>query len=573
MSGMTLLVYSLLALTLPIGPLRVLDPGPPSRGPEFRLVTLAPGIHAAIEPREQALSPMVHGNTVFVVGESGVFAVDANRTPLAARRTLELLRRVTDKPVRWLLITHWHGDHWLGAQAFTEAFPNVAVIATDTARSELITNLAEPFGRRPPDFYLKLADQYDSIYRAGTDLAGRPLTPDRRRMFDGVRAAFRHYYAVEAPRIRPVRPTLTFRDAVTVHVGNRVIEARHVGKGDTPGDAVAWLPAERVLATGDMLVHPVPYAGSQVPSQWVESLRRLRALAPVQIVPGHGEVLRGTAYLDLVIETLDAAIADVRRLKAEGRSREEVAQVVTMAAYRPRFVVTAEPALADRWDDFIGQLVANAYAEAPPITTVVRTADMRLTAHGVRIERVTYRDRPAIKLSETRALGDTAGMNDPSFALLDTELEEGTIEISVAGTTRPGADTSAARGFTGIAFHATDSGDAYRAFYLRPLNSRSVEQLRRNRSVQYISIPNYRWQRLRAEQPGWYESYADLEPGAWTRLRIELTRGAARLFIDDSAQPSLVVTDLKPGSSRGRIALWIDVGTEAYFGDLTITRR
>jgi glyoxylase-like metal-dependent hydrolase (beta-lactamase superfamily II) len=291
--------------------------------------------------------------------------VDANRTPIAARSTIELLRGVTSNPVRKLLITHSHGDHWLGVQSFREAFPGIAVISTDTARKAMFPASIEPFAKRAPSWYTTTANMYDSIYNAGVDLAGRPLTPARRTMFEGVRNAFRYYYSVDALNIRLVPPDVTFDKWMRVHSGTRVIDLLFVGPGDTPGDAVAWLPAERVLAIGDMLVHPVPYAGSSTPSQWARSLRALRALGPLHIVPGHGEVLQGTAYLDLVIETVEATVADVRRLHAQGVPVADVKRKLTMDAFRARMVVPAnDTAVADRWEDFLNGLIDNAYAEA-----------------------------------------------------------------------------------------------------------------------------------------------------------------------------------------------------------------
>lgn len=349
------LVPPLLAQTTRAGP------------PEFRLQMVVPGVYATIEPREMALSPMVHGNSMFVVNERDVFAVDANRTPLAARRTIELLRGVTGNPVRKLLITHWHGDHWLGVQSFRDAFPGIDVIATDTARKAMFPTLIEPFATRQASFYVATANRYDSIYNAGVDLAGRPLTPARRTMFEAVRNSFRHYYAVDAQTIRLVPPDVTFDKSMRLHSGTRVIDVLFVGEGDTPGDAVAWLPAERVLATGDMLVHPVPYSGSLTPSKWARSLRALRALDPLHVVPGHGEVQHGTAYLDLVIETIEATVAGVRRMQAQGMPVADVKRNLTMDAFRARMVVPADdPAVADRWDDFLDSLIDNAYAEAAP---------------------------------------------------------------------------------------------------------------------------------------------------------------------------------------------------------------
>jgi hypothetical protein len=123
----------------------------------------------------------------------------------------------------------------------------------------------------------------------------------------------------------------------------------------------------------------------------------------------------------------------------------------------------------------------------------------------------------------------------------------------------------------GVAFRVAPKSLAYDCFYLRPENGRAEDQLRRNHSTQYISHPDFTWDRLRTEQPGVYESYVDLEPGAWTRVRIAVKAGEARLFVHGAEQPTLVVKDMKRPPTRGLVALWIGPGTEAFFRNLTIT--
>ena len=189
----------------------------------------------------------------------------------------------------------------------------------------------------------------------------------------------------------------------------------------------------------------------------------------------------------------------------------------------------------------------------------------RLTLRNVTATRVQYRGRDAIRL-----VGQSGNATDNTIAIVDYEFRDGTIEVDVAGIPAAGADTSA-RGFVGIAFRVDSSGERYAAFYLRPTNGRANDQLRRNHSTQYISEPEYPWHRLRKEQPGVYESYVDLEPGAWTPMRIEVNKGVARLFVNGSAQPVLIVNDMKNPPASGRIALWIDVGTEAHFSRLRVT--
>lgn len=194
----------------------------------------------------------------------------------------------------------------------------------------------------------------------------------------------------------------------------------------------------------------------------------------------------------------------------------------------------------------------------------------RLTLHNVAATRVQYRGRDAIRLVP-RVEGATPGTSVHTIAIVgDTEFRNGTIEADIAGTPAAGAD-SGARGFVGIAFRVNSSGDRYAAFYLRPTNGRANDQLRRNHSTQYISEPEYPWHRLRREQPGMYESYVDLQPGVWTPIRIEVSQGVARLFVNNSAQPVLIVNDMKIPPDSGRIALWIGAGTEAHFSRLRVT--
>ncbi len=194
----------------------------------------------------------------------------------------------------------------------------------------------------------------------------------------------------------------------------------------------------------------------------------------------------------------------------------------------------------------------------------------KLTLRNVTATRVQYRGRDAIRLVGSPQ-AQAAGGGPNTIAIVGNgEFRDGVIEVDVAGKPAAGADTSA-RGFVGIAFRVDSSGDRYAAFYIRPTNGRADDQLRRNHSTQYVSEPDYPWNRLRREQPGVYESYVDLEPGAWTTLRIEVQQGRARLFVNGSKQPVLIVTDMKSPPTVGRIALWIDTGTEAHFSRLRVT--
>ena len=151
------------------------------------------------------------------------------------------------------------------------------------------------------------------------------------------------------------------------------------------------------------------------------------------------------------------------------------------------------------------------------------------------------------------------------------EFDNGVIEAEIAGAPMSGAPAGA-RGFVGLAFRLQNDMRTYDAFYLRPTNGRADDQVRRNHSAQYISHPDWPWSRLRKETPEKYESYVDLVPGEWARVRIEVRGAQAKLYVHDQPQPTLVVHDLKSGeNAKGAVALWLDIGTEAHFCNLTVT--
>ena len=183
---------------------------------------------------------------------------------------------------------------------------------------------------------------------------------------------------------------------------------------------------------------------------------------------------------------------------------------------------------------------------------------------------VRYRDRPALQLIVSP---DQVNTDSALLAIIDGPLfTDGSIELSLVGVPRADAPADS-RGFVGLSFRTGPRGEWSEVFYLRPLNARADDQRRRNHTVQYVSEPAFPWHRLREQQPGTYESYADMEPGAWTTMRVVVSGTTARLFVNGASQPCLVVTDLKHGAGGGRVALSAHAQTGAYFGPVSIVRR
>jgi hypothetical protein len=199
--------------------------------------------------------------------------------------------------------------------------------------------------------------------------------------------------------------------------------------------------------------------------------------------------------------------------------------------------------------------------------TVVLNSLEGIQLRNVKAEAVTFKGRQALRVTEApQAAGE-----DRLAVLTKVLMQDGTIEVDLAG--EPGAGAmQGARGFVGVAFRVAPDLSRFECIYLRPTNGRAEDQVRRNHSVQYISFPGFPWQKLRKEEPEKYESYVDLVPGEWTKMKIEVRGERARLYVHGAGQPALLVNDLKLGAGKGAVGLWIGPGTIAHFANLRVTQ-
>jgi len=211
--------------------------------------------------------------------------------------------------------------------------------------------------------------------------------------------------------------------------------------------------------------------------------------------------------------------------------------------------------------------------------TLVLAQPARLPLTSLEGLRPTNTQIDTVRFKGQRGLRATQAANGPDGLIhLDGMVfSNGRLELELAGAPATGAGEGA-RGFVGLAFRVQPSrGDApatYDAFYLRPTNGRALDQERRNHTTQYISHPEWTWSRLRREAPARYESYVDMLPDTWTKVRIEVQGDTARLFVHGQAQPSLIVNDLKTGArGTGGVALWIGPGSVAHFRNLVVEPR
>jgi hypothetical protein len=166
-----------------------------------------------------------------------------------------------------------------------------------------------------------------------------------------------------------------------------------------------------------------------------------------------------------------------------------------------------------------------------------------------------------------------ATVDEPTFVKVkDLNLKNGIVEVKVLGRLLDNAPPFA-RGFIGIAFRINENNSSYESIYLRPTNGRADDQLRRNHTVQYYAYPDYKFNVLRENSNGEFETYADIGLDEWITMRIEIKDKKATLFLNDKEYPSFIVNEMKGSSETGSIGLWVEIGTEGYFKDLKIIKN
>jgi glyoxylase-like metal-dependent hydrolase (beta-lactamase superfamily II) len=288
-----------------------------------------------VASRPEPLRFMVEGNVTIIVNDRDVVVVDASGTPETARKVIAGIRKLSSRPVRYLVNTHGHGDHTVGNQEYLRAFPGVEIVG----HPETLAYLTG----RGIGYVAEIAASTESRKADGQKEIARVLA-ERRPGADRIVANLRQYYehdidlrqaAYREVTITP--PTLIVEDALTLRRGERTIEVRFLGQGDTRGDLVVLLPRERILVTGDLVVHPVPYGFSRQPLEWRQTLERLAALPFDVLVPGHGDVQHGSGYLRQLMALLDTTAGAVREGREHGRTAAEVRAGLDAAALGAAF--------------------------------------------------------------------------------------------------------------------------------------------------------------------------------------------------------------------------------------------
>jgi glyoxylase-like metal-dependent hydrolase (beta-lactamase superfamily II) len=340
---------------------------PPDSGKtlERTAVKLADGIYTI--RHKDAPDTFPQGNTTVIIGDREVLVVDSCYLPSSAREDIADIRKWTNKPVRYLVNTHWHFDHTMGNGTYFDAFPGLNIIAhVETARQSAGYNPGwfERFPRR--------GDRLKAVLDAGKDGNGKVLSEGERKEYQEAIAGIAPVQE-EFKTIVDHTPDVTFDSEMRVDLGNREVRIMHLGRGNTAGDAVIFLPKERIVMTGDLVVHPVPYMFGGYPKDFAVTLRRLNQLDFETMIPGHGEVMRNDnarAYVRLLIDFLEAVTQQVsletHRLGSGAANqpavREAVMKNIDVASWRRKFAGDVKDE-QDAFDTTLAALITAAHSE------------------------------------------------------------------------------------------------------------------------------------------------------------------------------------------------------------------
>jgi glyoxylase-like metal-dependent hydrolase (beta-lactamase superfamily II) len=326
-----------LAAALLTGAAGAADTAPAARGVyELERVELQPGVHLLRRP--DPFRQPVEPNLLVIENAADLVVVDSGGSPKTAENAIALIRGFTRKPVSVLVNTHWHGDHNLGNAVFRREYPGVRVVAHRNTHRD-ISGKPMDYVKRYPKMLGEYVAGLEGMLAANTDTGkadGKPLDPARRaRVTQGLADA--KEMAAEFARTVVAPPDLLFDSEIVLLRGDRTIHLQYLGRGNTEGDVVVWLPAERILASGDLVVAPIPYGFGSFPQQWIATLDRLAAFDFAQLVPGHGDVMTDREHIRRVQSMLHTVRLQARRAVAAGQDLEAFKKSVDLSTFAPAF--------------------------------------------------------------------------------------------------------------------------------------------------------------------------------------------------------------------------------------------
>ena len=288
---------------------------------------ITPKVHLLTMPEEWYAAAI--GNVILIKQSDGFVLVDSGINAANGRAVVRYARSLADKPIKAVMITHWHGDHPQGISAIRDVYPKVRIIATRGTEAGMLGPESYNIGYRPdPKFDQATANANEKNKETYKKLLDDPSTaPDRKErikkalgQFDEMTKDFIGSYIVP--------PTETFEHELVINDRDVPVHMMYLGRANTEGDAIAWLPKQKIVATGDIVVSPYPFGFGSYPTEWIATLGKLKALGFTTLIPGHGEPLHDISYLDRLVASIRDLQTQVAPLAKAGMSVDDVRKKV-----------------------------------------------------------------------------------------------------------------------------------------------------------------------------------------------------------------------------------------------------
>lgn len=286
-----------------------------------------PKVHALIVPDDWYAAAI--GNVVLIEQSDGFVIVDSGTSAGNGRAVVRYAKRLADKPIKAVMITHWHNDHPQGVSAIRDAYPKVRIIATRGTEAGMLGPESYDVGYSPDaKFDQASAKLLETSKENLRKLLDDPSTaPDRKErikkaltQFDKVKADFVGTYIVP--------PTETFEHKLVIEDRDVPVHMMFLGRANTEGDAIAWLPRQKILASGDIVVSPYPFGFGSYSGDWIQTIGKIKALGFTTLIPGHGFPMSDASYLDKLTAAMTDLRAQIFPLAKAGMSLDDVKKKV-----------------------------------------------------------------------------------------------------------------------------------------------------------------------------------------------------------------------------------------------------
>jgi glyoxylase-like metal-dependent hydrolase (beta-lactamase superfamily II) len=322
---------------------------------------VADGVWVLAEPEFQA-QPI--GNVTIIEQSDGLVLVDAGGSAGGGRRIVSMVRSLSPKPVKAVIVSQWHGDKVQGLSEILNAWPHARTIATMQTRAHLsdpatMNTPGAPDAKRNADF----VTAQQNVVAAALRLAGKAKADEERRGWEKTARMFQQY-AHDVDGTLTIATKESFAVRLAIADAKRPVEAMYLGRANTDGDAVVWLPRQKILVAGETVILPFPYGFKSYPADWLTTLRKMRAMDFRILIPGHGMPQHDRTQIDRIAAALSDVRGQVASLHAQGLSLEDVQARVDFKDQQGRFVGD-DPWLGHWFQEYwVHPIIESAFKEA-----------------------------------------------------------------------------------------------------------------------------------------------------------------------------------------------------------------